>query len=127
MKLGVLMTINSVIAAVFGIAFIVIPVRFLSIYGVVADARFAFVGQLFGAALFGFGMLTWLARTAGDSEARRAIVLALFVSDAIGFVVALIAQLRGLVNAVGWSTVVIYLVLAIGFGFFHFATTSPAD
>jgi hypothetical protein len=42
------------------------------------------------------------------------------VSDGIGFVVGLIAQLRNVVNQVGWSTVVIYLLLALGFGYFQF-------
>ena len=118
MKLGVLMTINAVIAGVFGLALIFVPAEFLSVYGVTADAQFAFVGQLFGAALFGYGLLTWYARSAGESEARRAILRALFTADAVGFIVALMAQLRGLVNPVGWSTVVIYLLLAFGFGFF---------
>jgi len=120
MKLSVLMTVNTVIAGLFGLAFVVVPVRLLSFYGVTADVSLAYVAQLFGAALLGFALLTWSARNAGDSEARRAIVLALFVSEAIGFVVALIAQLRIAVNAIGWSTVAIYLLLALGFGYFQF-------
>lgn len=119
MKLNTLMTVNAVIAGVFGLAFVAVPARVLSIYGVTAGAQFAYVAQLFGAALLGFALLTWVARNAGDSEARSAIILALFVSDAIGFVIALIAQLRNVVNAVGWSTVVIYLLLALGFGYFQ--------
>ena len=51
--------------------------------------------------------------------ARRAIVRALFFGDAIGFILSLIAQLGGVVNNLGWLTVVIYLVLAVGFGYFH--------
>ena len=127
MKLGTLMTINSIVAAVFGIAFIFVPVRILSQYGVVADAQFAMVAQLFGAALFGYGVLTWAGRNAAASEARAAIVLGLFVGDAIGFIVALIAQLRGVVNSLGWSTVVIYLLLAIGFGYFQFSKGQPGE
>jgi hypothetical protein len=126
MKLGALLTVNAVIAGVFGLAFIFVPAATLSVYGVTADAQFAMVGQLFGAALLGFGLLTWSARNAADSEARRAIVFALFVSDAAGFVIALMAQLRGLVNVNGWSTVVIYLVLALGFAFFQFRKSATA-
>ena len=120
MKLSALMTVNAVIAGLFGIAFVVLPTRLLSIYGITADAQLAFIGQLFGTALLGYALLTWTARNAAASDARGAIVLALFVSDAIGFVVALIAQLRNVVNAVGWSTVAIYLLLALGFGYFQF-------
>ena len=120
MKLSALMTVNAVIAGLFGIAFVVVPARILAIYGITVDAQFDLVGQLFGAALLGYALLTWTARNAAPSDARAAIVLALFGSNAIGFVIALIAQLRNVVNQVGWSTVAIYLLLALGFGYFQF-------
>jgi hypothetical protein len=120
MKLNTMMVINAIVAAIFGIAFVLVPGQVVSIYGVEETAALKYIGQLFGAALFGFAVLTWSARNASDSEARGAIVLALFVSDGIGFVVALIGQLGNVVNAVGWSSVVIYLLLALGFGYFQF-------
>ena len=70
--------------------------------------------------LLSFAVLTWVARNAPDSETRRAILLALFVGDSVGFVIALIGQLGGEVNVLGWSTVAIYLLLAVGFGYFRF-------
>ena len=124
MKLKNLMIINAVIAAVFGIAFVLVPAQALSLYGVTADDALKYVGELFGAALVSFAILTWFARNATDSVTRRAIVLALFVGDTIGFIVALIAQLGGVVNALGWSTVVIYLLLGLGFAYFQFAKPS---
>jgi len=36
------------------------------------------------------------------------------------------AQLKGVVNSLGWSTVAIYLLLALGFAYFHFAKPSEA-
>ena len=120
MRLSTLMTVNAVVAGLFGLAFVVVPVRLLSVYGATGGSSLAYVAQLYGAALLGFALLTWSARNAGDSEARRAIVLALFVADAIGFVIALISQLRIGVNAIGWSTVAIYLLFALGFGYFQF-------
>ena len=126
MKLGTLFIINAVIAGLFGLAFIFAPARTLASYGVTTDAQFAFVAQLFGAALLGYAVLTWSARNAGDSATRAAVVLALFVSDGVGFVIALMAQIRGVVNQLGWSTVVIYLLLALGFAYFQF-TKAASD
>jgi hypothetical protein len=123
MKLGTLMKVNAVIAGVFGIAFVAVPGRALANYGVTVDAQFALVAQLFGAALLGYAILTWSVRGAADSDALRAIVLALFLADAIAFVIALIGQLGGVVNSLGWSTVAIYLLLALGFGYFRFVKT----
>jgi len=34
-------------------------------------------------------------------------------------VIALVGQLSGLFNALGWSTVAIYLLLGVGYGYFH--------
>ena len=124
MKLGNLFAVNAVIAGLFGLAFVFAPAQLLAQYGLVVDAGFGLVAQLFGAALVGYAILTWLVRKVGDSEARRAIVLALFISDGVAFVLALIAQLKGLVNSLGWSTVAIYLLLAVGFAYFHFAKPS---
>jgi hypothetical protein len=39
----------------------------------------------------------------------------------VGCAVALLAQIDGVVNALGWSTVAIYFWLAVGFGYFAFA------
>ena len=111
MKLSTLMIINTAVAAAFGLAFIIAPTQSLSLYGVTPDPELNFVAQLFGAALIAFAILTWSARNLSPSEARKSIVFALFVGDGIGFIVALIAQLGGVVNALGWSTVVIYLLL----------------
>lgn len=120
MKLNTMMIINAVVAAIFGITLVLVPGQVVSIYGIEGTAALKYIGQLFGAALFGFAVLTWSARNASTSEARGAIVLALFISDGIGFVVALIGQLGNVVNTFGWSTVVIYLLLALGFAYFQF-------
>jgi len=121
MKLNTLMVINAIVAVLFGIALVLVPAQVIQLYGLTVDAQLKYVGQLFGAALVGFAFLTWSARNATDSDARRAIVLALFVSDGVGFIVALIGQLAGVVNSFGWSLVAIYLLLALGFGYFQFA------
>jgi hypothetical protein len=125
MKLGNLFAVNAVIAGIFGLAFVIAPARVLAQYGLTVDAGFGLVAQLFGAALVGYAILTWGVRNAGDSDARRAIVFTLFVSDGVAFVIALMGQLKGLVNSLGWSTVAIYLLLALGFAYFHFS--KPAD
>ena len=124
MKLSTLMVINTIVCLVFGVAFAVIPWQVSVLYGVQPTMALNYMGQLFGAALLTFAILTWTARKAGDSDARKAILLALFIGDVIGFVVALLNQFRGVVNAMGWSTVAIYLLLAIGFGYFRFTKSS---
>ena len=124
MKLKTLFVINAIVTAVFGLVFVFIPSQILSLYGADPNPNMNYVGQLFGAALIAFAIISWSARNASDSDARRAIVTALFVGDVIGFIVALIRQIEGIVNALGWSTVAIYGLLGLGFAIFTFKKPS---
>jgi hypothetical protein len=105
---------------------VLVTLPFVALYNVTLNAGGVFVGQLFGAALIGFGVLNWFARTVTDSKGVRAVVLANLVGDVVGFVIALVGQLTGVggVNQFGWSTVVIYLLLALGFAYFQFVKPS---
>lgn len=127
MKLSTFMVITAVVALLFGLVFVILPGTFLSLYGISLGPGGWIVPRLFGAALLGFCVLTWYARNAEESEARKAIILALFIGETIGFIVALIGQLSGAVNALGWSTVVIYFLLALGFGYFQFAKQGKTE
>jgi len=127
MKLNVLFIINAIIAFVFGVAFALIPAQVYSLYSIEAGAGLNYMGQLFGAALIGFGLIAWLARNAADSDSRRAIILAFLIADVIGFVIALIGQLNEIIGSLGWLTVAIYLLLAIGFGYFQFSKPSSSE
>ena len=127
MRLNTVMIINAILAVVFGIVFVLIPAQAVSLYGTAPDAPLNYTIQLLGAAFLGFAVLTWSARNATDSQARKAIVLALFVGNCVGFIIALIGQIRNVVNAVGWLTVAIYLLLALGFGYFQFVKPAAEE
>jgi len=118
MKLNLLLVINAIIAAVFGLAFILVPAWFLNLYGITLDPSLKYIGWLLGTALLGDGVISWYARNAGASEAGRAIVAGFFVCHISSFIAALIGQLGGVVNWLGWSTVAVYLLIAVGFGAF---------
>jgi hypothetical protein len=120
MKLNMFMVIVAVVAGLFGLGFVFIPDQVMSYYGTTPDASAHYMAQLLGAALLGFAVILWLCKDVDDSPARQAILLGLFVAEGIGFVVALITQLGGGINALGWSTVLIYLLFALGFGYFRF-------
>lgn len=120
MRLNTLLVVAAVIAAVYGLAFVVASGPLLAIYGVTLDKAGTLVAQLFGTALIGYAILNWLARNVTDPEARRAVVWTNLATDAIGFVVILLGQLAGIANALGWSSVAIYLLLALAFAYIQF-------
>ena len=120
MKLSSLLVVAAAIGAVFGVAFVVASGPLLAIYGITLDKAGTLVAQLFGAALISLAVLNWLARTVTDPAARQAVVLGNLAGDVVGFVVILLGQLAGIANAIGWSNVAIYLLLALGFAYVQF-------
>jgi hypothetical protein len=115
-------TFASVVAFIFALGFIFMPAQLTSFYNVTLNEGGVLIGQFFGAALLGFGVLNWFGRHFSDDQARQGLVNANLAVDAVGFIFALLGQLSGAsgVNSLGWSTVVIYLLLAAGFAYLRF-------
>lgn len=61
-------------------------------------------------------MLTWVARNAEKSIAWKAIILHLFVYDAVALIATLTIQLTCGLNALGWAIVFVYLFFTVLFG-----------
>jgi hypothetical protein len=120
MKLGTLLVVAAVIGAVYGIAFVVATGPLLSLFGITLDKAGTLVAQLFGGALIALAVVNWFARNVTDPEARQAVIFGNLAGDVVGFVVIHLGQLAGIANALGWSSVAIYLLLALGFAYVQF-------
>jgi len=121
-----MLIIKALVCLCLGIPILLVPDFIYSIFGATLAAGGVFAAREYGASMMGNLMLTWFARNSQESESRWAIVLALFVYDAIGFIVAMIAVLSGAVNSLGWLIVVLYLFLALGFGYFLLPRRKPS-
>jgi len=126
MKLSSLLIFNAVVALVFGIAFLLLPATVLAMYGAATGPEINLTAQFFGVELIHVGLLAWLIRNVADGLAQRAIILAFLVADAIGLLVSLIGTISGVLNAFGWSAVVIYGVLALGYAYFQLMKPRPS-
>lgn len=121
MNLKNLFMINAVVALFFGVVMVLFPAQTLDQYGLILiPASGILMARFFGGALLGIGVISWLVKDAGASEARDAAVLGFIVADVAGFIVALMAQMEGTTNALGWTTVALYLLLGLGFAYFKF-------
>ncbi|MEW5989334.1 MAG: hypothetical protein AB1791_22125 [Chloroflexota bacterium] len=120
MKLSLFLLIAGILGLGFGIALVLMPAGLLALYGMTVDTAGQYVARLFGAALLDLGVLSLMARNAPDSPARQALIMAGVVGNLAGLIVTLLGQLAGVTNALGWSTVVIYLFLTAGFAYFQF-------
>ena len=120
MKLRTLFLFNAFIILPSGLGFLVAPAYFMSFSGITLSSGGEYLVQLLGVAYIAISALCWLVKDAEDSTALRAIIATSFLHTTIGSVVAVYAQVSGIVNTSGWVTVVLYISLAIGYGYFLF-------
>ena len=118
MKFKTLMVIKAVVCLAFGPLLLFFPGPLLTLLGSSFGPGAAITAREYGASLMGNLMLAWFARNGEASVLRRAIVLNLFVYDAIAFIAMLLIQLSGGMNPLGWGIVAVYLFFSLGFGYF---------
>src|SRR5262245_35258248 len=126
MKLKTLLIIATVIFIPFGVGLLIAAGPLMSFYGLMLDQDANVVAQIFGAALIGYCAMNWTARNASSSESQRAIVLNNFLFHVIALFPAFFATVSGVLNGLGWSSVIIHVFLAGGFGYFLFTKPSEA-
>ena len=124
MRLTLTMTVTAVGSLLFGLAYLLVPASLASLYGISIDPSSPYP-RYFGSALLGFASLLWLARKVPSGPALRAILVGTFLASIIGLVVAVFQALDAVGNTLEWSTVLIYFLLALGFGDFVFRTPPP--
>lgn len=110
--------IFAVLSVLFGIGFELAPGQVLINYGVASSPAIALMSRLFGGTLLAIAVILWSARDFRDQAALRAVLIGTGVGDVVNLVVALVAVSSGTVNALGWTTVLIYLCGALGAGYF---------
>ena len=122
MNYRTVLTVAAMLSFLFGLGFMLLPAQLSALYNVQLDDAGRYIARLYGATLFGFGLLNWFARDFVDGWVQRAVLTANFLTAALGFLFSLMAQLGGVpgANALGWSTVLLYLLLALGFGYLRF-------
>ena len=126
MKFKKLLLVNAVIAVPMGIAVILAPAKLLASYGVTLSPMGLVIYQFWGAFLVGIGLLLWSVREVEDRAVQRAIALALTLTYGVSCTIAVRGQLAG-ANSTGWSTVVLFLLLALAFGYYRLILLRQLD
>jgi len=121
MTIKTFFAIFAVLSVLFGVGFVLAPGQVLSNYGVESSPAIALMSRLFGGTLLAMAVILWSARDFHDAAAVRAVLIGTGIADAVNFVVATAATSSGTINALGWSTVVIYLCGAVGAAYFLMA------
>ncbi len=127
MKLNWLITLNAVLFIVMGIAFGLYAPLIMNFFGVPdipsedlllywTTVSFA---RLFGATLFGFGMVLWALRgylKNAPLDAKRGVIFSLILANIFSAFVAATQSVSIWQTWTGWVMMVVHILFAIGYG-----------
>ncbi len=126
MRLNNFLMLATVVAAVFGLAFLIAPSALVALYGVKLTPATEVIGRIAGSVILGFAIVFWGARNGNGAEALKAAMLAGLVGNGLDFLILLHATATGLLNGLGWLQVLINGALAIGFWYFAYGKGKSA-
>jgi hypothetical protein len=118
MSLKNFLAFATLVAAVFGLAFLIVPSQLVAIYGVTLTPATAVIGRIAGSTILAFAIVFWGARNGNGAEALKAAMLAGLITNGLDCLILLHATWSGLLNAYGWPQAAINGVLALGFAYF---------
>lgn len=118
MKLKTLFTVTAVFFIINSAIAILIPEIQLSLYGVMEGAGANYMAQWAGLGSVVVALMAWFARKFDDLEAQSKIILTLMIYFILAFGVSLLGTISGIMNAIGWSLVVICLFFAVGYSYY---------
>ena len=122
MNLNKLFMVNTGVAALFGIGFVFAPEAMLTPYGIAAETISASVmmSRLLGAANIGYAILFWFMMNAPASDTKIEVAKAVSLGFGVSCLVSIVVQMSGEIGPLGWSTVALYAIFSVGYGYFGF-------
>ena len=116
--MNTLFIVYLIVETIFGIGFLFVPGLMMDPMGVTLDETSTTFARLFGSLLISIPVLLFFARKSASSEFKRGVVYCIFTYLLASTMILLITQLKGLMNAMGWSVVILHLVFMFWFGYY---------
>ncbi len=108
------LTIAAIVAILYALAFLLIPVQASMFFSGFAEPRAVWYLRFCGAAILAWGLIVWFARDFQGWYAVRSILVASIVGLAVNIVINVWATVAGWLNAKAWGSTVILLLLLVG-------------
>ena len=108
------LTIAAVVAILYALGFLLIPVQASLFFSGFAEPRAVLNLRFCGAAVLAWGLIVWFARDFRDWPAVRGVLIASVVGLAIDIVINVWATLLGWLSANAWGSTVVLLLLLLG-------------
>ena len=115
MKLSTFAIIVTLLAGVFGLAFIVIPARVGAFYGMTPSIDGTWLSRYWGATLIFIAMIYWsYSKVSPAAKSWPKLLVFSIIYDVMQLGLTIRALTTGVGNSNGWSTVGLYALLIIG-------------
>ena len=108
------LTIPAVVAILYALGFLLIPVQASLFFSGFAEPRAVLNLRFCGAAVLAWGLIVWFARDFRDWNAVRGVLIASVVGLAIDIVINVWATLLGWLSANAWGSTVVLALLLLG-------------
>ncbi len=108
------LTIAAVVAILYALAFLLIPVQASLFFSSFAEPRAVLYLRFCGAAVLAWGLVVWFARDFRDWEAVRGVLVASVVGLAVNILINVWATIEGWLNANAWGSTVVLGLLLLG-------------
>jgi len=105
--------VAAIIAILYALGFTLFPAYAVVLYGAPAEPHLIFAVRILGSVLLGLGVITWLARDFRDWSAVRTVLIGGVVADVIGAIVTASGTIQGTVNASGWLSTIVDILLGL--------------
>jgi hypothetical protein len=116
--MNTLFFVYLIVEAIFGIGFLFVPGLMMDPMGVTLDETSTTFARLFGSLLISIPVLLFFARKSSSTEFKRGVIYCGFIYLLASTVILLITQLKGLMNSMGWSIVILHLLFMFWFGYY---------
>jgi hypothetical protein len=121
MNLTNLFRLHAILAGLYAVGLILAPQFIIGLLSPLPlNAVGTDISRLFGAALVLVTLITWRASRLTDRPARRMIAGGLLVYSTLGGIITAWGQFAGTWSALGWSSIISYLIFILGYGYFLF-------
>lgn len=116
--MNTLFLVYLIVEAIFGIGFLFVPGLLMDPMGVTLDETSTTFARMVGSLIISLPVLLFFARKSTSSEFKRGVVYCIFIYLLASTIILLITQIKGLMNAMGWSVVILHLVFLLWFGYY---------
>jgi O-antigen/teichoic acid export membrane protein len=114
MSVRLYLTIAAIVAILYALAFLIIPIQASLFFNSFAEARAVLYLRFCGAAVLAWGLIVWFAKDFQGWRAVRSVLISSMVGLIVNIIITIWATLAGWLNANAWGSAIVLALLLVG-------------